>query len=407
MPESATAPGPLDRLASFRVIYAGIFAYVVVALTTLFAAERLLDEHFQRRVDHLIRVNPAEGHVVPEIQERLHRLLRESRWIRLGGVRVTALVLGADGRTPIYLMGRVPSLAPRREPESPFDEAARLLPALATVSVTLPLDSLLAGVVWVGFGAILVSSLFVYYRSLARRDDAILRAAIAARDATVARTRSIQSELEKVRSRLDHLEPTEQAHAVEIGSLQREREALQAQLRQLAEREQSLRERAARSTELEEERRALEDLLEEAVQDLDQKEGEIHQLQESLKRASKGASPRGRGRAVEQLAKRLRTLYRNLEFDDRALADLAALGDESLRLRAEESLKKLDEGPDSAGTRRKVGGLPPQLAVFELGFAGKGRIYYSRGQQRACRILAVGGKASQKTDLEYLSRLTL
>jgi hypothetical protein len=143
------------------------------------------------------------------------------------------------------------------------------------------------------------------------------------------------------------------------------------------------------------------------VQDLDQKEGEIHQLQESLKRASKGASPRGRGRAVEQLAKRLRTLYRNLEFDDRALADLAALGDESLRLRAEESLKKLDEGPDSAGTRRKVGGLPPQLAVFELGFAGKGRIYYSRGQQRACRILAVGGKASQKTDLEYLSRLTL
>jgi len=55
--------------------------------------------------------------------------------------------------------------------------------------------------------------------------------------------------------------------------------------------------------------------------------------------------------------------------------------------------------------RRKVGGLPSHLTVFELGFGGKGRIYYTRGQSTRFRILVVGAKNSQKTDLDYLSRI--
>ena len=125
-----------------------------------------------------------------------------------------------------------------------------------------------------------------------------------------------------------------------------------------------------------------------------------------LKTAAKRPSG-GRTRAPEQLVKRMRALYRNLEVEDRAIDDMLALGDENLRLRAEESLKRLDEDPEAAGVRRKVGGLPSQLSIFELGFAGKGRIYYTRGKQRPFRILALGGKASQKQDLEYLSRLSL
>jgi hypothetical protein len=76
-----------------------------------------------------------------------------------------------------------------------------------------------------------------------------------------------------------------------------------------------------------------------------------------------------------------------------------------MKLRAEEGLKKLDDDPGTAGVRRKVGGLPSHLAIFELGFAGKGRIYYMRGTKRSFRVLAIGAKNSQKTDLEYLSRL--
>ena len=58
-----------------------------------------------------------------------------------------------------------------------------------------------------------------------------------------------------------------------------------------------------------------------------------------------------------------------------------------------------------ASIRRKVGGLPPQLSIYELGFAGKGRIYYTRGRNLRYRLLLIGAKNSQKTDLEYLSRL--
>jgi hypothetical protein len=157
--------------------------------------------------------------------------------------------------------------------------------------------------------------------------------------------------------------------------------------------------------ELDQERQALEELLDEAVEDLRHKEEEIHSLQDRLKRATK-AAPSGRGRANETLARRLRTLYKNLEFDDRALQDLVALGDETLRLKAEESIKRLSDESENAAIRRKVGGLPPQLSIFELGFAGKGRIYYTRGRQQRYRVLAVGAKNTQKTDLEYLSRLS-
>ena len=78
---------------------------------------------------------------------------------------------------------------------------------------------------------------------------------------------------------------------------------------------------------------------------------------------------------------------------------------ETMKLRAEEGLKRLADDPESAGTRRKVGGLPPQLSIFELGFAGKGRIYYTRNERGNFRVLAIGAKNTQKTDIEYLSRL--
>ncbi len=369
--------------------------------------EALLGGHFRRAVDEAVRVSPADGPIMPQLQTRLRKLAHESPWVRFAGVRVNLLVLGADGRTPIYVGGITLPPPPSYETRSPFQEANHLLPPITTVTVTVPLDSLLAGFIWVAFGAVLIPVLFLQHRSMARREEAAYAEAVAARDATIERAHSIQIELEKVRNRLATLEPAQQAHADEIASLEREREWLQAKLSKLARQEARLREHATRSADLEQERQALEDLLDEAVQDLDEKEREIQELQERLKRASKVTPSRGRARSAEQLAKRMRTLYRNLEIDDRAIEDMARLGDESLRLRAEENLKKLDEDPDSAGVRRKVGGLPPQLSIFELGFAGKGRIYYTRGKERPFRIVAIGGKASQKADLEYLSRLSL
>jgi hypothetical protein len=405
MADSVAAKSTLDRLASFRVVYVGLFAYLVLTVATLQLAESLLDRHYRAAVVRSTQVSPALGRVVPQIQERVEQLVKGSPWTRIGGTRLRVLVLGADGRTPIYLEGRTLPPPPGVDLDSPFTEANRLLPAIAEVAVSVPRDSVLAAAVFVGYGAILVPLLFGAHRRAVRRDEALIAAAVSARDATADRARSIQTELEKVRSRLEQIEPAERAHTDEIRELQRERGVLTGKLAELGKREAALRERVTRTSALEQERQALEDLLDEAVSDLSQKESEIAELQDRLKRASKAAAS-GSRRAIEQLERRVRALYRNLEIDDRALHDVIGLGDETMKLRAEEGLKRLDSDPDSAGVRRKVGGLPPQLSIFELGFAGKGRIYYTRGRQRPYRILCIGAKNSQKTDLEYLSRLS-
>ena len=408
MVEARPVQSPLERIAAFRGVYVGIFAYIVLAVLLLDGAERLLTAHFQSVVETATRVSPSAGRVVPLIQDRLTAGIAESRWTRLMGVRVNAIVLGADAQTPIYLNGRTLAPPPQIYPGSAMREAMRLLPAIATVEVSFPLDSLLAGCIWVGLGGIIVPLLFLQQRRLARREDALFDAALATRDATIDRARGIQHELDGVQQRLAQLEPVERAHADEIRKLQDERAELHGRLRALSEREDRLRATSVTAEELEHERTALESLLDEAAQELEVKEREITDLQERLQSAARSAgSSRGRTRAAEQLGKRMRTLYAALEFDSRAIDDIVSLGDDTLRLRAEEALKRLESDRDNASVRRKVGGLSAQLSIFELGFAGKGRIYYTRAKGQGFRVLAVGGKASQKSDLDYLRKLDL
>jgi hypothetical protein len=410
-PLTSSRPGQLDRLAGFRITYVAIFSFMLLYVVSVEVAQSLLAAHFRAAVGEAVRVSPMDGPIIPQIQTRVGTLLRESPWTRWGGVRVNVTVLGADGKTPLYV--GVGNLAPPPPPTG-FDAAMReaidLLPPIADVNVAVSHGSLLASGLFVAYGAVLLQVLFLYQRAIARREEERLAGAVSARDDAARRARSIEDELESVRARLRSVEPAEQAQSEAIQELEAERAGLQEKLRELAQREAQLRAGAERGSELLEERQALEDLLEEALEDVGQKEREIQGLQDRLARASRdeGRAKEGGGRAreSERIGKRLRTLYKNLEFDERAIADLVALGDESLRLRAEEAMKRLSDESDSAVVRRKVGGLPAQLSIFELGFAGKGRIYYMRGERGAFRILAIGGKASQKQDLEYLSRVS-
>ena len=400
-----TGAATLDRLASFRITYIAIFAFLVLSVYSVKVAETLLSNHFQGAVQRALRVRPSGGPIVPQIQAHVSAVLRDSAWVTIGRVRVNAFVLAADSLTPIYVGSRTIPPPPNPNPSSWISEANRLLPASAEVVVSVPIGSVLSISIFIVYGAILIQGLFLYNRSIARKEEARLTGAIEVRDASAARASSIQEELRRVRVRLDEVEPNEQSQAEEICQLQKERGNLQHKLNQLAEREVQLRATASRATNLDEERDALEELLEEAIEDLGQKETEIHSLEDRLKRAARSA-PSSRGRAAEQLARRLRTLYKTLEIDDRAIQDMVALRDETMKLRAEDGIKRLIEEPDSVAVRRKVGGLPPQLSIFELGFADKGRIYYTRGRVHRYRVLAVGAKNTQKTDLEYLSRLS-
>jgi hypothetical protein len=399
----------LDRLAFFRVVVLGILAFLALYVLSVYVAEKSLDRYFEEGVRQATRVSPTDGPIVPQIQNRVSELVQGSVWTRLGGVRVNVTVLGADGQTPLYVGGgKVVPPPPASSLDAAMRETLQLLPAIWDVFVSVPPGSLLSVSFLVFYGAFLTHGLFIHSRAMARREEARLAAAISARNLSADRARAIEEELAKVQSRLREVEPGERAQALEIEQLEIEREGLRAKLRELGEREAALRASTARATELEQESQALEELLDEAMEDVGQKEAEIASLQDRLERAAKKqqAEAGGKAREAERLSRRLRTLYKNLEIDDRAVSDLVGLRDESMKLRAEEGLKRLGDDLETAGARRKVGGLPPQLAIFELGFAGKGRIYYTRSERGGLRILAIGAKNTQKTDLEYLSRLS-
>jgi hypothetical protein len=393
----------IDRLASFRLTYAAIFLFLILYVFTVKGVEAVLDRHFRIRVAEAVRVDPREGPITAQIESRLDRSVDGSRWVRVGGVQVTAFVLGADGRTPLYVGGHGLAREVGIDPIGGFERADRLLPASTAVVTSVPHNSLLANAILVAYAAMLIQSLFLWSRTQARREEARLRSAIEARDATAMRAGRIEGELEQVRRQLLEAVPEREGHAQEIRSLEQERARLRAQLESVTQRERELRSVGAQR--LEEEHQALEELLDEALVDLEHKDEEIRNLQSRLKKASRPAPTSSRSREATQLGRRLRTLYKNLEIDDRAIQDLVALGDETMKLKAEESLKRLSEETESALVRRKVGGLPPHLSIFELGFGGKGRIYYTGGRQRRHRILTVGAKNTQKQDLDYLSRL--
>ncbi len=394
-PEQAS---PLERLAAFRFTYLSIFIFLAAYAFTMEGFEGLMNQQFQAAVLSAADADPVDGPVIARIQAGIDEVLRESRWIRFGGVRVRAIALGADEQTVLYA-GVRPVAPPAGLAE------ADLLPVTIEVDVTVPLSSVAANAILVVYAGLLITILLLYTRTLTRREQARLAEVVTARDAIAGRALEIETELETVREHLARIEPEQEVSADEIRALEEERAMLSEKLAGLEQREERLRARSSRIQGLEEERRTLEEFLDEAVRDLGRKDEEIQSLEKRVKKVGRSSGARESAREADTLARRLRTLYKNLEFDDRAIADLVRYRDPAMKLKAEEGLKRLSEEADNVAVRRKVGGLPPQLSIFELGFAGKGRVYYTKGRQRRHRILAMGAKNTQKTDLEYLSRL--
>jgi hypothetical protein len=347
-------------------------AFVLLNVFTVRAVEWLLTVHFERAVSAAVDAGARAPHPARAIAERVEQALQESRWIRVGGVRVHPIVAAADGRSLVY----APELAEPAGDGSPWSAYRdALLPVKVLVLVSVPYNALVANAVLIFYAAALLTLLYVYTRMLTRREQEEVARVTATRDALAQRAALIDTELAAVRSRLDAALPVQESDAAEIRDLR-------------------------------EERSALEELLDEALADIGRKDEELRTLQTQQQTAARQQQQRAPARrADEQLERRLRTLYKNLEIDDRAIENLIDLKDETAMLRAEEMLKRLSDDADHTAVRRKVGGLPPHLSIFELGFAGGGRIYYTKGRVRRHRVLSLGDKASQKRDLEYLSRL--
>jgi hypothetical protein len=393
-----------DRLLSFGVVYVAIFVFLLLYVFTVQFAEIILQGHFQERANRAVNITGLDEPVPSQIQNGIRSQVESSGWLRFGGVEANTIVLASDGITWLYVNGQIVPQPEGLDPTDVLRQAVQQLPATANVSVSVPHNTVLANSILIAYAAILIWGLYAYNRTLARRHQQQMELALGVRDEAARRAAQIEAELKQTRQRLAQIEPAEREQSEEIAAMQRERRSLQSKLGSLAAREEELLGKADRATDLVQEVRALEDLLEEAASDLEAKDGEIQSLEKNLKKASKGSS--GRARGTDTLARRLRLLYKGVEIDDRAVDDLVALRDEGMILKAEEKLKRLDEEADNVAVRRKVGGLPDHLSIFELGFAGKGRIYYTKGKQRRFRVLCVGAKNSQDADLDYMRRLS-
>ncbi len=403
----ASGSHAIDRTSSFRVTYIAVFLFILLYLFTVEVFEQYLQLHFEQVVSHAIDVDVSTRHPGQDIRLNLILGIGMSDWTDIWGVKVDVQVLARDDNTWLYVNGRtqIPAYADR-SPVAKIVLHRTLLPATAAVDVNVAHNTTLSNTILIAWATILFVTLFFYNRRVIDRENTLLDEARVSRDRAAARTRDIEHEIETVRAQLRQVEPANLEDREEIVRLQSEQQQLQAKLDALAHRERALRSAADRAAALEEEGHVLEQLLEEASVDLTSKSTEISELEKSLRKASKiSGSTRGKPKEGENLAKRMETLYPRLDIDARAIDDIVTLGDEATKLRAEECLKRLNEEADNRGVRRKVGGLPNHLSVYELGFAGKRRIYYAKVDKGRVRILVVGAKNTQQSDLDYISRL--
>jgi len=402
------AQGVLERLYSFRFTFGAIATFILLYIFTIRALEGYLHDYFSELTARAIHIEELDHPIAHRIQFLVDGYIRNSLWTSIGGVDVSPMILGRDGTTLIYVVGRAPEPVPKRpSTEEIVAEAERLLPASAILSVAIPHNSVLANSILIFYATLTLQVLWLRNLQNARRQRHLLELALEQRERSESRSLSIASELDEMRQRFLAIEPSEPDQVNEVSQLREERKSLESKLAALETREIELRDSVTRASELGQEIAALEDLLEEASDDLASRDAEIGKLQKNLKRAAKGAAAEkgGRARESEVIARRFATLYPHLEIDERALQDIVGLRDETMKLKCEEKLKRLNDEADNLAVRRKVGGLPPHLTIFEMGFAGKGRLYYTKGNQRRFRVLNVGAKNTQNAAIEYLRKL--
>jgi len=397
----------IDRIASFLFVTGASLLFLSAFLLTVRGVEKLLQLHFERVVNDSIQVAASPRPPGEAIGENLNDSVESSRWVRTWGVKVNVIVTARDGRTWLYVNGRPSRQRYRnRDPRVLTEIHARLLPATATVRTSVEHNTALFVSILIVYATIFLTGFFVYNRRVVDRQIRLIDNARESRDQAAGAATRIQKELEAVRSQLREIEPAARKDRDEIARLQSEQQQLRSRLESLAARERELRGQAERAAVLEEDSRVLEGMLEEATADLAAKDTEIRELEQSLKRTEKRTTSAGRKpKASEVLAKRIRTLYPQLDIDDRAVDDIAALPDEATRLRAEECIKRLAEDADNLGFRRKVKALPNHASIYELAFAGKRRVYYAKVGNGRFRILVVGDKKTQRSDLDYLSKI--
>ena len=139
---------------------------------------------------------------------------------------------------------------------------------------------------------------------------------------------------------------------------------------------------------------------------LNDKEKEIDELKEKIKRFEKEGRKESKQKIkfYHSVRKRFKTLYKNISIDQKAIMGFLDLT-EDMKIKSEEIIHKLNENPKLVPVKRKVFSKKGRSSVQEAIFAYNGRLYFRANKQSRIEILSIGTKNTQVKDLEYLDTI--
>ena len=209
------------------------------------------------------------------------------------------------------------------------------------------------------------------------------------------------------RKEIDRLQHLEEQNTLKLENLLSEREHLKSKFEELKQNLYSEKTKALRNEdELIDEIDGLEKKLNENLLLQDAQQEEILELQERLEAQQKSQrkNRKQKVKVEDNIRKRFQTLYKNINFHERAIRGFVDLKDE-LKLKAEEVIHQLNEDASLVTIKRKVFGGKRQKTVLEVIFGYKGRLYFRNTEERRVEVLAIGTKNTQTKELEFLANL--
>jgi len=151
---------------------------------------------------------------------------------------------------------------------------------------------------------------------------------------------------------------------------------------------------------------ALEENINENIALQNEKQEEINALKEKIKLLEKERQKENKQKtnSYNIVRKRLKTLYKNISVNKRAINGFIDLTDD-MKIKGEEIIHKLNEDPSFVSVKRKVFGKKGRATVQEVIFSYKGRLYFRKKKDGQIEILTIGTKNTQAKDLEFLDNL--
>ena len=215
-----------------------------------------------------------------------------------------------------------------------------------------------------------------------------------------------QEEMEK-NSELFRLKEIEVNHSDNLKALMKDKKNLISEIKKIKKQLKKDTVKARKNEdEMIKEIVALEDKINNKFNMLNERQEEIDALKEKIKLFEKEGrkESKQKTKAYNSVRKRLKTLYKNISIDKKAIIGFLDLT-EDMKIKSEEIIHKLNENPKIVPIKRKVFSKKGRATVQEVIFSYNGRLYFRATKNSRIEILTIGTKNTQIKDLEYLDKV--